>query len=604
MNNYQEDRTSVTLTVDDTEIATSADALQEGTSAILDGLTIKWGRASRLDQPAPASLTATVAVPETDASNVLDLLCPGKRIVATVTTPWASNPLPYSYTARALWIPREVGESIDLPPSPIQPHFTKPTAWDKVPRFSPDQAIVLTFTINQQISALTLTVTPIYYNSPWAETSIVDIQRTIRIVNPRSGTVTITSLGTEGNHINLDPRHAGDWVGFRVTAVINGARFVDEPVTFGSNIRRWQDYSGLVMTNAVISGTINPTRTSTIFSGRIAAAPISYDEALKAARVNLECNDWTVDLENKKVGAKPFAAESTSDRLAHILALCPGVQVEPLSAATSARHLAAHDIDAQKPMDLLRELANSNDAILWPLSHSTRGEYFKFEDQNSRKSLYRITWDPNTGNAIPQARPPQGVVLSARAIARAGFTVDRDLSDLATVTRVVYKTTDADGKQHDVDVVDTAPERAREYGIRELRVSTWLDRKEDAEALATALLNRTGPGGWVITGSQVIGGHSTISGEVLASILDASSRAGLAVSLTDLPPWVPGNPNVHVYLDGGTYRYSKGAWKFDLILTRAATSGGAVTWQQLHTRAAWERMGELTFSDIASLSII
>lgn len=603
MINTRVDSASVALTVEDTEIATGADALQEGTSAVLDGVSIKWGRTSRLDQPAPATLTATVAVPETDASSILDLLCPGKRIVATATTQWASKPLPYSYTARSLWIPKGAGESIDLSPGPIQPYHTKANAWDKVPRFSPDRAITLTFVLNQQVSALTLTVTPIYYPSPWAETGVADIQRTIRITNPPSGTVTITSLGAGGQLINLDPRHEGDWVGFRVTAVINGARFVDEPNRFGASIRRWQDYSGLVMTNAVIHGTINPTRTSTIFSGRIAAAPISYDETLKAARINLECNDWTVDLENKKVGAKPFAVEPTSARLAHILALCPGVQVEPLSAATSARLLSARDIDAQKPMDLLRELAISNDALLWPLSHSTRGEYFKFEDQSSRKSLYRIAWDPDTGNAIPQARPPQGIVVSARAITRAGFTVDRDLSDLATVTRVVYKIMDVDEKQHDVDVVATAPEREREYGTRELRVSTWLARKEDAEALATSLLNRTGPGGWVITGSQVTSDHPTISGDTIASLLDASTRAGLAVTLTDLPPWVPGSPNVPVYLDGGTYRYSKGVWTFNLSLTRAATSGGAIIWRQLHTHAAWDRMGELTFADIASLSI-
>ena len=254
-------------------------------------------------------------------------------------------------------------------------------------------------------------------------------------------------------------------------------------------------------------------------------------------------------------------------------------------------------------MDLLRELAASNDAILWPLAHTTRGEYFKFEDQDTRKSLYYLAWDPGTGNATPRVRPPRGVVISARAIIRGGFTVTRDLSDITTVARVTYKTTDADGKQHDADAVATAPEREREYGTRELRISTWLDRKEDAESLATALLNRTGPGGWVITGSQVTSAHPTMSGDTLASLLDASTRAGLAVTLTDLPPWVPGNPKVPVYLDGGTYKYSKGTWTLDLTLTRAATSGGAAAWGQLPTRATWTRMGSLTFADIASLTI-
>ena len=544
-----------------------------------------------------------MAVPEADASRVLDLLAPGKRIVATATTPLSSKPLPYSYTASLLWMPKGEGESADLAPGPIQPRLTNPTAWDKVPRFSPDQAIKLTFTLTTQVNVLTLVVAPIYYSAPWAESGTIDTQRAITITNPPSGTYTISSLGVADWSIGLDPRRVGSWVGFRVTATINGARFVDEHTPFSVSQRRWQDYNGLVMTRAVIETTTSPTRTSTIFSGRIAAAPISYDEALKTARVNLECNDWTVDLENKKVGAKPFTPEPTSARLARILALCPGVQVEPLSPATSARRLAARDVDAQNPMDLLRELAASNDAILWPLAHATRGEYFKFEDQDTRKSLYYLSWDQGTGNATPRGRPPRGVVISARAITRGGFTVTRDLSDITTAARVTYKTTDADGKQHDADAVATAPEREREYGTRELRISTWLDRKEDAEALATALLNRTGPGGWVITGSQAISAHPTMSGDTLASLLDASTRAGLAVTLTDLPPWVPGNPKVPVYLAGGTYKYSKGTWTLDLTLTRAATSGGAAAWGQLPTRATWTRMGPLPFADIASLTI-
>ena len=94
-----------------------------------------------------------------------------------------------------------------------------------------------------------------------------------------------------------------------------------------------------------------------------------------------------------------------------------------------------------------------------------------------------------------------------------------------------------------------------------------------------------------------------MSGDTLASLLDDATRAGLAVTLTDLPPWVPGNPKVPVYLDGGTYKYSKGTWTLDLTLTRAATSGGAVTWGQLPTHATWVRMGTLTFADIASLTI-
>ena len=73
---------AVRINVAGRDLATSANDLRAGVPAVIDGLSFQWGRETRLDQPAPGSLTATLLVPPAAAADALAHLDPGARVVA------------------------------------------------------------------------------------------------------------------------------------------------------------------------------------------------------------------------------------------------------------------------------------------------------------------------------------------------------------------------------------------------------------------------------------------------------------------------------------------------------------------------------------------
>lgn len=597
-----DERPEVALSVDGAPVATSAADLEAGDAAAVDGLTITWGRSSRLDQPSASTMRAALAVPESVSPAVLDRLVPGRRITATTTIPRREAPALRVHTMGA-WEPTGASPVADFPPAPLQDDGSSPHAWDGVPAASPATVTSLTLSFERAPAPTALAVAPLYYTGPWSTNATAGPAITVPV--PAPGPVTITTRPGTPASIPLDPRFAGRWVGFRVTATRSGPTWADLGGPWSGEARPWAAL-GLRADQATVLTDSSQARTQLVFSGRIAAAPVTWDARLRCPRVDLTCNDWTADLENRKIGDEPWPAEPTRSRLARVLAAArPGLNAEPLSEATASRVLASRDVDAQPPMDLLREIAVSNDAILWAVAHQVRGEYVKIEDNQSRVAFYRLTWGPD-GNAridAPTDRPGASLYIPANTIRRDGVSVERDLSDLATVVRVTYKTTSEDGKQEDADTTATAPDREAEYGIREISASTWLDRREDALSLANAIINRAGPGGWSITGAVIDSRHRAVLTDTLATLLDAASRPGLALTLAGLPQWVPGAPRAPVYLDGGTYTYTGRHWELALTLTRAATSGGAVTWAQVPANKNWTNLASLTFADLASLTV-
>ncbi|MDY3094200.1 MAG: hypothetical protein SOW43_07265, partial [Schaalia hyovaginalis] len=87
-----------------TRLAGAAADLESGHATVLDGLTIRWGRSSRLDQPRPSTASLSIAVPAAEVAAVTDLCAPGAPLVVTTeATPGAidtqtvvSSPAPQS----------------------------------------------------------------------------------------------------------------------------------------------------------------------------------------------------------------------------------------------------------------------------------------------------------------------------------------------------------------------------------------------------------------------------------------------------------------------------------------------------------------------------
>lgn len=234
---------------------------------------------------------------------------------------------------------------------------------------------------------------------------------------------------------------------------------------------------------------------------------------------------------------------------------------------------------------------------------------------DSRTSLLA---DPST-HSPPPPQGPITIELSAEAatripasqILRDAIAIDRDTTDLATLVaaRWIEETALPDGKTETHERTATVADSAliSKIGTRSVSISTDLTTASDAAALAAATLARSAPGGFTIPAAQWRPYHNASSTpadeRALMTALDAGSRIGMPIVITSCDEWIPGGPNIPVYLDGGTYTYTKGAWVLDLQLTRAAVAGDSIAWAQTPTPATWERMSRITWADLSAVTI-
>ena len=106
------------LAIDGHRIADTAADLEDHQVTALDGLQVRWGRSSRLDQPGAATMTATLALPTgTAAVAALDALQPGAQIEVTseYTAPPTDTTVIASTSTETLSAPRECGDDPGRP---------------------------------------------------------------------------------------------------------------------------------------------------------------------------------------------------------------------------------------------------------------------------------------------------------------------------------------------------------------------------------------------------------------------------------------------------------------------------------------------------------
>ena len=73
--------------LDDEPLATDAQSLSNRDITVLDGLSVKCGMSTRLDQPDPTTLTASIALPgDAGACAALEKIAPGRRISVIATS--------------------------------------------------------------------------------------------------------------------------------------------------------------------------------------------------------------------------------------------------------------------------------------------------------------------------------------------------------------------------------------------------------------------------------------------------------------------------------------------------------------------------------------
>jgi hypothetical protein len=347
----------------------------------------------------------------------------------------------------------------------------------------------------------------------------------------------------------------------------------------------WQRYSTVRVSHVdAYAPASGGSHTALVFAGRITDVEASFDTAAQAPVIKVTAVDFTADLDNRDVGDEPWDVEPMATRFNRILGLAGLPIVADIDPTVGAREVTWRDVDRQAATGLLRDLATSVDAVLWPATHATLGAYLRVEDASQRPALYRLAMT----DGLVQIGAGSGVRVSSCEILRDPISFVENVSDVATRTAVSWleQGIDDEGKhtttEHTVESVDVPLEAV--LGVRRVQVSTQLVDHDEAEAMATRLLARVISTEWRAQG-VAIDDDDIDDASLMLAMLDGTTRIGMPFLITDLPDWSPIPDRVAVYAEGGSLRFDDGRWIVDLNISRGFGVGHSVTWAELP--AAW-----------------
>lgn len=610
------------LTVSGTELAASADAVHNGAPAIIDGLTFKWGRDSRVAQPEPGSLTATLLVPSERARDTLATLKPGAEVIAYTSykASGQSGNLVKFYDFGTLLLPRSIaeGSSLIAAPAPLNLVGYTGDQWTGFSAYDgPGFVSYLSYTVSRTVAPAALAVRPVYYATkrdpapaygPWTA------------VPATVGTHTV-GTGPATTRVALDTARIGAFVGWEIKATRAGAAlFSNTADPFSRHTEQFSQTAGITISEMNVNTSASTFIEFCIFSGRIASAPITWDENARTARITMTCNEWTTDLKNHKVGSEPWPPEAAFERINRIHKLC-GIKWSIGSGVLLDTLATPRDVDTRPALDLIHEYATAIGTIAWPCRNDTYGEYFLLEAEDSRVNLLKVTYD-RTGRASIAVNNDawRPTFIDAATIRRAGVTVDRDVSALASAVRVSCKQTippATDGPAlsdprawEDYEVFINDPGREREFGAHEIHITAGIASQPEKvmgrqramktpENLAHAVLARCAPGQWKIQGLTLDSRAPTATTETLTNILSISKRPGRAIILRNMPEWMPGAPSIPVYLEGATSTLTGKHWEVALTITHGGSQFSAIAFKQCDAHI-FSDYQDLTFSDLAT----
>lgn len=596
----------------------------------LAGLQVVWGRETTVDQPEPSTCTFT-AMDERGGRSFLDILRTGQTVDVTATGTLYPDPtegtfLDPDFTAAPPVIltnatsitdagifqlhPKDAARTttVIFAPAPFEPAGTNPAAWDAIPATSAGQT--WRYAIRVQLPpGAAATVRPVLFSGPWANAAAI-------IDEPLPVASTGGMVDVEGE---FEPAVDGAWVGVQLTVYPTGYRWVDVPPewTWASIDPTW---TWLDMDTALVDS-VNAfapaggtERTVLVFAGRITDVEAGWDDSLAAPAVKVTAQDFTADLANDRVGDEPWAVEAMSDRFNRVLELAGmGVTAQIDDTLTGVR-VSYQDVDSQPAADLLRDLAQTVDGIMWSAVHQTTGPYLHVEDPAQRAPLAHLELvDGVVVIVMGSAIGDLALKISACDILRDPVTWTQTVSDITTRASVGWleQGVDDDGKPETTDrtytVVDAGAEAS--FGQRGISVGTMLQAEADAQAVAERLLARTSQIGWRASGLHIdddtITKQNAASALIMLELLDGTLRNGRPLRLVDLPDWSPVSHDLAVFLEGGTYAYDINAadddtiWQLDLTVSNAAGTGTSLTWNDVDPTWMWAQVDpEITWLDL------
>jgi hypothetical protein len=224
------------------------------------------------------------------------------------------------------------------------------------------------------------------------------------------------------------------------------------------------------------------------------------------------------------------------------------------------------------------------------------GDLVRLEDPALRPALYQLALvggviiiQPVDTSAMPPEQRP--LELSACDVLRDPVRWLSDVSDIATRATVSWNdqgTSPPTGRT--LVVIDKPLEQT--YGTRNVSLQTLLTTQAAATAVAERIKARS-TGDWRLSGLVVADADFQVPDDiainVLLTLLDGTTRGGMAVEVTEMPAWSPLGDRALAYVEGGQYSYTAGGWELQLTVSRASGLGTNAQWDQLPPAWTWDQ---------------
>lgn len=631
---------SCVLWVDGVRYADGQPTEDPAAPVALTGLTVTWGRETTIDQPGPAScvfevldrpgdprFTSSLHVGSRVQVRADALVYPDPSVPILPDPGFETAPLSVITGNAAAAVQTAVVHTgtravridpldparqvrVIFPPAPLGTD-QDPGAWDAVPRTLPGQqwAYGAAVRVPTALAAVARArLHPVVFTQPWPGTERV-LTDTATPGAPAAGWAV---------HSGLVTPPPGVWLGVAVDVYPTGPAWDDVPpgLTWDQvdPALAWDDLAATYVDDLLLlAPAAGAARAGEVFTGRVTDLDAQYDTGAGGTLVKVTAQDDTAELANRYVGAAPWAVEALAARFGRILAAAGQTMSSIIDPGPAAVPVTYRDVDNQAATGLLQELAQSVGGALWSATSLTTGPYLRLEDVTTRAPLQRLVKD---GGVIRIVTAPvvgdRGITLSACDVLLDPVHWEQDVADVATRVAIGWKDQAPDPvKPTDatVTVVNTAAEQAS--GQRRVQISTQLAQQADAQHVADQVLGRLTAGGWRIRGLtyriEPLAPLDPAGIALVMTILDATTRIGLPILLTEVPAWSPAptRADVPLYLEGAKLTNTGGAWTLELLTSAAtATGAAAIAWDQLDPTWQWDQFDpEISWNDLRGVGL-
>lgn len=572
------------------------------------GATVQVFATGRLPSPGDTSIMTDGSFEATGTGTLPDnrAAVSGSPTLTVMATGGAVGPKRLRILPNSL-VPRQV--TVTLPPVPFAVEGQTPAAWDTIPRIRPGDTWRFTAWVKgPPRRAADIIAVP--YSAPWK--SAAEPRQLLSVqAAPVPGDLewhqvagTITSRATQDLWVSL---------GLAIT-LPSGETWAEqgEEDWTSQGALTWADFEPVYLDGLELLVPNETDRRALVFSGEVS------DVSVKAAGndVAIEYEVTAVDLgaqfENDSIGDEPWPRQTLAvraNRIRDLARLQVPLNIDP---GLQPVNVSYRDVDNQPVLGLLQDLAQTAGGTLWTAVHATTGPYLWMEDPDTRAAVRQLH---SEGGLIKITDSTRGVaLLSARDILRDPVTWTQSVAEVVTTVDIGWleQTTDPEtGQPSPTERTTTATDAAAVdvYGLRRLSVSTELTSDADALMLAQRLLNQSRGTDWKADGYTLDTGQiqdeiSTVPEsdrmQALMEMLDGTTRIGLAVTLIELPDYTPGGSSESsVYLEGGTYTFSDGAWILDLTISPSIGQGESAKWNELPSSWRWQNLDpSITWADL------